>query len=141
MGDPVSPVDLGHGSILRPAPWRDFDGYAEQMRSADLLLSLMLSPHPSYPPLEMAACGGLVVTNSYANKTEAALQAVSRNIRAPVPTVEAVATALCAAAAAAADAPARLAGAAASAPGSWQESFASVLPRAMAAFAACKGNS
>ncbi|MBP7967934.1 MAG: hypothetical protein KAZ24_00570, partial [Brachymonas sp.] len=31
-------------------------------------LSLMVSPHPSYPPLEMAAFGARVVTNGFANK-------------------------------------------------------------------------
>ena len=28
----------------------------------------MVSPHPSYPPLEMAAAGLLVLSNTYANK-------------------------------------------------------------------------
>jgi hypothetical protein len=32
------------------------------MRESDLLLSLMLSPHPSYPPLEMAVSAGVAVT-------------------------------------------------------------------------------
>ncbi|MFZ3383392.1 MAG: hypothetical protein WA144_05655, partial [Candidatus Methanoperedens sp.] len=31
-------------------------------------LSIMISPHPSYPPLEMASFGLEVVTNRFANK-------------------------------------------------------------------------
>jgi O-antigen biosynthesis protein len=31
-------------------------------------ISLMLSPHPSYPPLEMAHSGLLTITNSYGDK-------------------------------------------------------------------------
>lgn len=31
-------------------------------------ISLMSSPHPSYPPLEMSEFGVKVITNSYANK-------------------------------------------------------------------------
>jgi hypothetical protein len=31
-------------------------------------VSLMVSPHPSYPPLEMASAGCVTVTNSYEGK-------------------------------------------------------------------------
>jgi hypothetical protein len=40
----------------------------------------MLSPHTSYPVLEMVACGGLSITNSFATKTTAALAKLSPNI-------------------------------------------------------------
>lgn len=42
--------------------------YAELLRTSAVGLSLMSSPHPSYPPLEMAHFGLLTITNSYANK-------------------------------------------------------------------------
>jgi hypothetical protein len=138
MGDPIAPVELGQGHVLQPAPWRDFDGYAAQMRDADVLLSLMLSPHPSYPPLEMAACGGLVVTNSFANKTQAAFAAISPNIMAPPATIEGIGDALAMAAARVADLPARKAGADLSSPATWSDAFEPVLPRAVAAFHACR---
>ena len=77
-----------------PAPWLDLAGYAEQMRESDILLSLMLSPHPSYPPLEMAACGGLAVTTTFANKTPEALAELSANIIGVAPTLEDVAAGL-----------------------------------------------
>jgi hypothetical protein len=34
----------------------------------DLALSLMASPHPSYPPLDFAAAGSVVVTNDWPGK-------------------------------------------------------------------------
>ena len=39
--------------------------YAELASRAALGVSLMISPHPSYPPLEMAAAGVQVITNTY----------------------------------------------------------------------------
>ncbi len=94
----VPPLALGGGHRLNPAPWLDYEGYAQSLREADVLLCPMLSPHTSYPVLEMAASGGLAVTNSFANKTEAALEALSDNILARAPTVEAMAEGLVAAA-------------------------------------------
>ncbi len=78
---------LGHGHTLRPAPWVDYAGYAEMLRQADMLLCPMLSPHTSYPVLEMAACGGLSVTNSFSVKTAERLAALSPNIIGVEPTV------------------------------------------------------
>lgn len=42
--------------------------YRQIMCNAKVGLSLMLSPHPSYPPLEMSAFGLLVVTNGFGPK-------------------------------------------------------------------------
>lgn len=42
--------------------------YADYLSRSRIGLSLMVSPHPSYPPLEMAEAGLLVLTNTYANK-------------------------------------------------------------------------
>ncbi len=88
MGEEFEPVDLGRGFILKPAPWHDLDAYAQQMRGADLLLSLMLSPHPSYPPLEMAACGGVTVTTTFGSKTAERLKLLSNNIIGVPPRIE-----------------------------------------------------
>jgi O-antigen biosynthesis protein len=91
MGEKFAPIDLGRGSLLVPVAWLDLDGYARQMRQADVLLSLMLSPHPSYPPLEMAACGKPVVTTIYENKTAERLTEISPNIIGVPATIEAIA--------------------------------------------------
>ncbi|WP_434151170.1 glycosyltransferase [Methylocaldum gracile subsp. desertum] len=94
MGEKLTPVALGNGVFLSPLPWMNFDAYAERVRTADLLLSLMLSPHPSYPPLEMAASGKLVVTNSFSVKTAERMRALSPNIIVAEPTAESIAAAL-----------------------------------------------
>src|SRR5690606_19069522 len=44
--------------------------YVKLIRGVDLGLSLMYTPHPSYPPLDLAAAGAVVVTNSYGNKKD-----------------------------------------------------------------------
>ena len=94
MGEKLPPVALGNGVFLNPLPWMSFDDYATRVRTADLLLSLMLSPHPSYPPLEMAASGKLVVTNSFSVKTAERMRAFSPNIIVAEPTAESVGAAL-----------------------------------------------
>jgi len=129
IGEQFENVDLGHGAVLECAPWLSFDDYAELMRTSDVLLSLMLSPHPSYPPLEMAACGGLVVTNSFANKTPERMAAISRNIIAVEPTIEAIGEALEHAVARLDDVDTRRANSQSKLPTTWDESFADALPR------------
>lgn len=94
MGEKLAPVALGNGVFLNTLPWMSLDAYAERVRTADLLLSLMLSPHPSYPPLEMAASGKLAVTNSFSVKTAERMRAFSPNIIVAEPTAESVAAAL-----------------------------------------------
>lgn len=44
------------------------DQYADLMKASAIGLSLMISPHPSYPPLEMAHFGMRVLTNGFGPK-------------------------------------------------------------------------
>ena len=97
IGEAIAPIDLGQGVSIRPAPWMDYAGYAEFLRGSDLGLSLMLSPHPSYPPLELAACGAEVVTNSYGVKTAARLRELAPRLRVVPPEIDAITTELLAA--------------------------------------------
>jgi len=76
----VPALDIGYGHTLRPAPWVAYAGYGDLLRNADILLCPMLSPHTSYPVLEMVACGGLSVTNIFATKTPESLEALSGQI-------------------------------------------------------------
>lgn len=46
--------------ILENLPWAE---YAALVRQMDLGFCLMDTPHPSYPVLDLAACGAVVVTN------------------------------------------------------------------------------
>ena len=90
----IPDLPLGNGQVLRRAPWMDYAGYGDLLRRSDLMLCPMLSPHTSYPVLEMAACGGLSITNVFATKTAARLQALSRAIIAVEPTVTGLADGL-----------------------------------------------
>lgn len=94
IGEQIPAVDLGHGVTIRPAPWADYAAYAAFLRETDVGLSLMLSPHPSYPPLELAACGAHVVTNTFGVKTAERLRALAPQIMAVSPEIDALANAL-----------------------------------------------
>jgi hypothetical protein len=62
------PIQLGANRAVRSVGMLPLDGYADLLRTTAVGLSLMSSPHPSYPPLEMAHFGLLTITNRYANK-------------------------------------------------------------------------
>jgi glycosyltransferase involved in cell wall biosynthesis len=61
-------IPLGNQIKIQSIGKLTMEEYATLLRSADLGISLMLSPHPSYPPFDMAASGMIVLTNTYANK-------------------------------------------------------------------------
>jgi O-antigen biosynthesis protein len=129
MGEKLAPVALGSGVFLNPLPWMSFDDYAKRVRTADLMLSLMLSPHPSYPPLEMAASGKLVVTNSFSVKTAERMKAFSPNILVAEPTAESIAAALeNAAGRINVNLPSYDPSGAVAMPTSWDESFSEIVP-------------
>lgn len=88
--------------IAQNLPWT---GYAALIRSIDVGLSLMYTPHPSYPPLDLAASGAVVVTNRCGPKVS--LDHYCRNILCAEPSVEALVTALGEAVALAQDEPRR----------------------------------
>jgi hypothetical protein len=62
------PVDLAPGVRLRSLGKLDLAAYGALLRESAVGLSLMISPHPSYPPLDMAHLGMLVATNRFAAK-------------------------------------------------------------------------
>lgn len=66
-------------------PWPD---YIALIRTIDVGLSLMATPHPSYPPLDLAAAGAIVVTNKYGRKVS--LDRYADSIICCDPTVEAL---------------------------------------------------
>lgn len=67
-GESHAPIELGGGHFLRSVGKLSIDHYAHELASASIGISLMMSPHPSYPPLEMAAFDVYVITNSYGSK-------------------------------------------------------------------------
>jgi len=94
IGQDVPDLPLSDRHTLRAVPWLDYEAYGRFLRETDVLLSLMLSPHTSYPPLEMAATGGRVVTNTFGSKTADALLAFSPAIHGVAPTVDSLVGAL-----------------------------------------------
>jgi glycosyltransferase involved in cell wall biosynthesis len=106
-GEMHGPIGLGRGIVMRSAGKLSMGDYAQALRESDVGLSLMLSPHPSYPPFEMAASGMSVVTNDFSTKQ----MSFSENFIATVPAPEAIAEGLKEAWARAADGPARIRGA------------------------------
>ena len=76
------PCDV-HPELIENLGWQQ---YHELLRRMDLGLSLMASPHPSYPPLDMAAAGAVVVTNTFGAHRRS-LDRYSKNIIACDPDV------------------------------------------------------
>jgi hypothetical protein len=128
VGRDLVEVSLPNGvkpTIYQSLPWSE---YRDLVARVDLGLTLMYTPHPSYPPLDLAAAGAVVVTNRFANKTS--LAAYSPNIFCAEPAVDTLVAALGEAAELAIDLPRRRANQARNTLGqSWQENFAPVLNR------------
>lgn len=61
-------ITLPGGHVLVSLGKLPMHDYPDWLMTVDVGLSLMLSPHPSHPPLEMAAAGARVVTNRFASK-------------------------------------------------------------------------
>lgn len=128
-------LSLGGGARLSLRPRTDQRAYAELLRSHDVGLALMYTPHPSMVPIEMAAAGMLAVTNTFANKTAAALAEISPNLVCAEPTIDGVADGLIAAAGRIDDRRARVAGADVRWSRDWATSFpAALLDWALAVF-------
>ena len=97
--------------------------YQRLLPGYDVGLGLMLTPHPSLVPLEMAAAGLVAVTNTYANKTAEALRAISTNLVPVAPTVAGVVDGLREAVGRSRDLEARAAGAEVAWSSDWRTSF------------------
>ena len=114
-------LDLGGGASIDLLPRSPQAAYGQLLREHDVGLALMFTPHPSLVPMEMASAGMLTVTNTFENKTAEALAAISPNLLAAEPGIEAVAAALCEAADGADDVERRLRGSDVRWPRDWDE--------------------
>lgn len=72
VGIAIPAVTLCDGTEPRRHEQLSWREYLELIGTIDLGLSLMISPHPSYPPLDLAASGAVVVSNRWSNKTDLA---------------------------------------------------------------------
>lgn len=68
VGENHQDVPLENGKFLISRGKLTISEYAKELASAYAGISLMVSPHPSYPPLEMAAFNVQVLTNKYKSK-------------------------------------------------------------------------
>lgn len=73
-------VDLGNGRTMHLSGTLPQSDYGVALREFDIGLSLMLAPHPSILPFEMASAGQVVVTNAYESRTKDVLMSISSNI-------------------------------------------------------------
>ena len=63
---PIIHFSTGKDSInMGQLSWTE---YAKFLTDVDLGLCLMYTPHPSYPPFDVACSGGVVLTNKMLNK-------------------------------------------------------------------------
>lgn len=67
-GESHQDIDIGKGINVVSKGKMSLNEYGEILQETGVGVSLMVSPHPSYPPLEMAHFGILVLTNHYENK-------------------------------------------------------------------------
>ncbi len=84
-GHDIRGIELPGG--VKPKVWSKMPWarYADLISQMDLGLSLMDTPHPSYPPFDLAASGAVVITNTHGPKVS--LDQWSRNIIAVPPSV------------------------------------------------------
>jgi hypothetical protein len=85
---------LPSGITIRHIGRFDLQKYQALLPRHDLGLALMYSPHPSLLPIEMAAAGMMVVTNTYGLKGQEYFAGISKNIKAVAPHPESLAQAL-----------------------------------------------
>lgn len=123
-------IGSGHGDIDLPGGRRlemlgkfGLDEYRQALLGYDIGLSLMYTPHPSLLPLDMAAAGQVVVTNTCLNKTAAALAGLSTNLIGAPPHIDGVADGLAQARARADDPAARRRGAQVDWAADWEACF------------------
>jgi hypothetical protein len=117
-------VAIGGGAVLELLPRVEQAGYADVLRAHDAGLALMYTPHPSLVPIEMASAGMLTVTNSFENKTAAAMSAISSNLITAPPSIDGVVAGLREAVSAVGDVDRRVRGGRVE----WSRSWADSLP-------------
>lgn len=80
MGIGNTTVQLAEGIEVKQLPRMPLDEYEAITKTFDLCLTLMSSPHPSLIPMDLAASGAIVVTNTFETKTPEYLINISSNI-------------------------------------------------------------
>ncbi len=123
IGTSHNDMPLPDGRTLKMIGKLGLKEYREMLPDFDLGLALMYTPHPSLLPIEMAAAGQVVVTNTCMNKTAAELEKISANFCVAEPTASSIADSLEKAAVRVDDLPARESGAKVNWSQDWDRTF------------------
>ena len=68
LGNDFGTIKTENGLFIKSLGKLSLKDYAKIMLESKIGISLMVSPHPSYPPLEMSTFGMKTITNNFANK-------------------------------------------------------------------------
>jgi hypothetical protein len=68
IGEQHPSIPMANGVMMRSVGKLSLEQYAALLNEAAVGVSLMISPHPSYPPLEMSHFGLHTITNSFGGK-------------------------------------------------------------------------
>ena len=68
--DSVPSIRITSSLVAKNLGKMSIEEYGKLAGTIDIAVSLMLAPHPSYPPLELACSGAAVVTNKYSIKKD-----------------------------------------------------------------------
>lgn len=121
--EPGTDIPLGSDTSIKMLRRMSFEEYCRELANFDVGISLMYSPHPSVPPLEMAAAGLVVVTTSFENRGPERMAGISNNLIAVPAGIESVCEAIVEAARRASDYEARVQNSRFDWPRSWDDSF------------------
>jgi O-antigen biosynthesis protein len=78
-------IDLCKNVIIRSLGKVSIERYIEELELSHIGISLMASPHPSYPPLEMAIFGLYTITNKFSTKKFENVHPMIHPIEFPLP--------------------------------------------------------
>jgi len=120
---PVKNIELPNNLELKIIPRTSLEEYKKLLPNYDLGISLMYTPHPNLVSIEMASAGMIVVTNSFANKTQQTLSKVSSNIIVAEPTIDGIEKMLFTAVKLTNDYDSRIEGSKVNWPSKWKDSF------------------
>lgn len=84
----ASRIKLKENVFLNQLPNMPLEDYKKLLPQFDVMLSLMATPHPSMPPIDLAMSGCVVVTNSSQLKTQSAFDKICKNIIACHPDLD-----------------------------------------------------
>lgn len=119
----VGSMKLTNKADLQLLPKVSLTEYYNMLPNYDVGLSLMLTPHPSLVPMDMAASGLVTVTNTFDIKTKDKLEKISSNLVVVEPTIDGIRDGLIEASTRVEDIDARMSGTKLNWARSWDEAF------------------